>query len=96
MRILLVIALLLMSSLAWAHKPSDSYLSLTVQQVRVEGRWDIALRDLDDAIGLDGDGNGEITWGRYDPDMTRSLLMHSHASHLRQARGVARRPPPAC
>src|SRR6476469_9871774 len=63
MRILLVTALLLMSTPAWAHKPSDSYLSLTVHQVRVEGRWDIALRDLDDAIGLDGDGNGEITWG---------------------------------
>jgi len=63
MRILIVTALLLMSTPAWAHKPSDSYLSLTVHQVRVEGRWDIALRDLDDAIGLDGDGNGEITWG---------------------------------
>ena len=63
MRILLAIVLLLLSMPAWAHKPSDSYLSLTVQQVRVEGRWDIALRDLNDAIGLDGDGNGEITWG---------------------------------
>ena len=27
------------------------------------GQWDIALRDLDFAIGLDADGNGEITWG---------------------------------
>ena len=36
----------------------------------ITGRWDIALRDLDFAIGLDADGNGEITWGevrtRYD------------------------------
>jgi hypothetical protein len=29
----------------------------------VAGQWDIALRDLDYAIGLDADGNGEITWG---------------------------------
>ncbi|MBK6851422.1 MAG: HupE/UreJ family protein [Burkholderiales bacterium] len=29
----------------------------------ITGRWDIALRDLDFAIGLDADGNGEITWG---------------------------------
>lgn len=63
MRILLAIALLLLNAPAWAHKPSDSYLSLTVQRNRVEGRWDIALRDLDDAMGLDADGNGEITWG---------------------------------
>ncbi|MEK6634452.1 MAG: HupE/UreJ family protein [Nitrospirota bacterium] len=62
-RTLLAITLLLLSAPAWAHKPSDSYLSLTVQDDRVEGRWDIALRDLDDAIGLDADGDGAITWG---------------------------------
>lgn len=63
MRIILILALLFLNAPAWAHKPSDSYLSLTVQDDRVEGRWDIALRDLDDAIGLDTDGNGAITWG---------------------------------
>ncbi|MSQ63032.1 MAG: HupE/UreJ family protein, partial [Betaproteobacteria bacterium] len=29
----------------------------------MRGQWDIALRDLEFAIGLDADGNGEITWG---------------------------------
>jgi hypothetical protein len=48
---------------AQAHKPSDSYLSITVQDGQVSGRWDIALRDLDFAIGLDADGDGNITWG---------------------------------
>jgi HupE / UreJ protein len=48
---------------ALAHKPSDSYLSLKVEDSKVSGQWDIALRDLDHAIGLDADGNGEITWG---------------------------------
>src|SRR5271168_1525529 len=60
-------ALILLLSLwvapAHAHKPSDSYLALWVQGERVTGQWDIALRDLDYAIGLDADGNGEITWG---------------------------------
>ncbi|MFM2121117.1 MAG: hypothetical protein RL722_2585 [Pseudomonadota bacterium] len=53
-----------------AHKPSDSYLHLAVQpaasgasSASLDGQWDIALRDLDFAIGLDADGNGEITWG---------------------------------
>jgi hypothetical protein len=27
------------------------------------GQWDIALRDLDHALGLDADGDGAITWG---------------------------------
>jgi hypothetical protein len=48
---------------ASAHKPSDSYLSLTVDDDGVTGRWDIALRDIDFALGLDADGDGDITWG---------------------------------
>ena len=48
---------------AYAHKPSDSYLALTVQGGQVAGQWDIALRDLEVAIGLDADGDGDITWG---------------------------------
>jgi hypothetical protein len=46
-----------------AHKASDAYLSLVFQGPDASGRWDIALRDLDFALGLDADGNGEITWG---------------------------------
>ncbi len=62
MRILFVIVWLLLTVPAWAHKPSDSYLSLSVQNTHVEGQWDIALRDLADAIGLDSDGDGQLTW----------------------------------
>ncbi|MGK5065908.1 HupE/UreJ family protein [Janthinobacterium sp. RT4P48] len=47
---------------AQAHKPSDSYLSLAVHGQQIEGQWDIALRDLDFAIGLDGNGDGALTW----------------------------------
>jgi hypothetical protein len=47
---------------AHAHKPSDSYLSLKAEGQTISGQWDIALRDLDFAIGLDQDGNGELTW----------------------------------
>ena len=59
----LLILLLLCSALAQAHKPSDSYLTLSVEETSVVGQWDIALRDLDFAIGVDTDGDGEITWG---------------------------------
>ncbi len=52
-----------LASQAAAHKASDSYLVLDVQGQTVSGQWDIALRDIDFAIGLDGDGNGDITWG---------------------------------
>lgn len=48
---------------AYAHKPSDSYLTLRVEGNTIAGQWDIALRDLDFAIGLDTNGDGAITWG---------------------------------
>ncbi|MDB5764922.1 MAG: HupE/UreJ family protein [Herminiimonas sp.] len=48
---------------AYAHKPSDSYLILGVEGNTITGQWDIALRDLDFAIGLDANGDGAITWG---------------------------------
>ena len=60
-----VLALLLLfaSLTAQAHKPSDSYLHLRIDGAQVTGQWDIALRDLEQAIGLDANGDGEITWG---------------------------------
>jgi hypothetical protein len=45
-----------------AHKPSDSYLSLRIENSTIHGQWDLALRDLEYAIGLDANGDGEITW----------------------------------
>lgn len=48
---------------AAAHKPSDSYLVLKVDGAQIEGQWDVALRDLDFAIGLDDNDDGKITWG---------------------------------
>mgnify|MGYP000446877914 CR=1 FL=1 len=56
--------LLALASLpTWAHKPSDSYLGLDWQGNHLTAQWDIALRDLDAAIGLDADGDGQLTWG---------------------------------
>ncbi len=59
----IMISLCLCLQTAWAHKPSDSYLMLDIDQNRIAGQWDIALRDLDFAIGLDMDDNGSISWG---------------------------------
>ena len=50
------------NSSAHAHKPSDSYLAASVEESQIKGQWDIALRDLDFAIGLDENANNEITW----------------------------------
>lgn len=63
-RLLLFVALLIGSlGSAQAHKASDSFLRIGVDQSAIDVRWDIALRDLDFAIGLDSDADGAITWG---------------------------------
>ncbi len=58
-----MLLILLASPAALAHKPSDSYLSLQVTETAIHGQWDIALRDLDYALGLDDNQDGAITWG---------------------------------
>ena len=73
----LILLLLLWVAPAQAHKPSDSYVALSLAGDRVGGQWDIALRDLDYAIGLDADGSGEITWGEVKAKHKESPRMRS-------------------
>ena len=55
--------LVLMAGTALAHKSSDSYLTVQAQGDQVSVQWDIALRDIQFAIGLDANGDDQITWG---------------------------------
>jgi hypothetical protein len=48
---------------AHAHKPSDAYLTLKPHAAGVALRLDVALRDLDHALGLDANGDAQLTWG---------------------------------
>lgn len=73
----LTLLTLLLPLAALAHKPSDSYLHLERTGAGFTGRWDVALKDLDDVLGLDADGDGAITWGELrarQPDVARYAL----------------------
>lgn len=61
--VLAVLAALWIALPAAAHKPSDGYLTIEHRGAVLEASVDLALRDLETAIGLDEDSNGEITWG---------------------------------
>ena len=65
MKRFLLLFLLVLQGAAWAHKPSDSYLTLRAAEgsSAIAVRWDIALRDLDYVLQLDRDGNGDLNWG---------------------------------
>ena len=61
--VLLAAVLLCLAGAAHAHKASDAFVSLDLAGASVQGRVDVALRDLDLALGLDRDGDGALTWG---------------------------------
>jgi hypothetical protein len=60
----IVIALVIAATagVAHAHKPSDAHLRLAVDGDQLTGQISIAVRDLDGALAVDADGNGDITW----------------------------------
>ena len=62
-RTAILFGLALFALLAYAHKPSDSYLTIHGDKPQLQGQWDIALRDLDYALGLDGNLDGNVEWG---------------------------------
>ena len=47
---------------ASAHSPSTSYLFVLEEQGNLQLRWDIALRDLEQVVGLDRNLDQNITW----------------------------------
>ena len=63
LRAVAMVWLLLTAGAALGHKSSDSYLTVQVQADQVNVQWDIALRDIQFAIGLDANGDDQITWG---------------------------------
>ena len=62
-RLVVLLLAMVLAAPAFAHKPSDAYLTVIRDEANLTGQWDIALRDLDLALGLDANGDGEITWG---------------------------------
>ncbi len=73
------------ASTARAHKPSDSYLSLTAQDGGlVKLSWHVALRDLDGELYLDGNEDGRLTWGEVRTrwaDMRAYVRPHLRLTH---------------
>ncbi len=87
MRRLAAVVVWLACGAVHAHSASDAYLTLDVagrgSETVVEGRWDIALRDLHFVLGLDDDGDGAVTWGetkRHRADIERYAYERLRAS----------------
>jgi hypothetical protein len=78
LHVLVALFTALAAAAAGAHSASDAYLTLELQSSTgprgdtvIRAQWDIALRDLHFVLGLDDDGDGNITWSE--------LRMHQRA-----------------
>ena len=72
--VVISLACALATPAALAHKASDAYLTIRADATAdggYQGQWDIALRDLDAAIAIDGNGDRSLTWGEIRAARTR-------------------------
>ena len=58
-----LVSWLVLASAAQAHSGSTAYLQASVDGAGLSLRADYALRDLDDALGIDANDDGQLTWG---------------------------------
>ncbi|MDH5259707.1 MAG: HupE/UreJ family protein, partial [Gammaproteobacteria bacterium] len=67
----IIILLLFFSTSVLAHKSSDSYLALNIENREIFVRWDIALQDLNNVISLDRNNDGKLQWGELRQDKNK-------------------------
>jgi hypothetical protein len=63
MRKLLGLLSIAVCACAHAHISSNAFLTVSAMGSQVTGTVELAIRDAELAVGLDSDGNGEVTWG---------------------------------
>src|SRR5436309_2508177 len=77
--VLLTWTCLWMSGLAQGHISSSGFLTAKVHDQEVEASLELAVRDIERAIGVDANADGKITWGELlnsEPNLTRYVGQH--------------------
>jgi hypothetical protein len=76
-----MLLLLLAGPWANAHIASNGFIALSVDDSRVSGSIQLAIRDGELAVGLDANGDGKVTWAELRAG--QALLQHYIQGHLR-------------
>jgi hypothetical protein len=75
-------SLLLMALLtpaAWAHVASNGFLMVQVHGDQLSGSIELAVRDVELAIGVDANRDGKVTWGELraaEPQLMTYVAQH--------------------
>jgi hypothetical protein len=86
MRILIALLMLAFVTQANAHATSTSYLVAEESGSDVKVTWDVAVADVHWALGLDADGDGNITWREI--ENRRDDIAALAIAHLNISRGT--------
>jgi len=79
LRCRLAAACALAAAAAQAHVASTGFLDVTARGAVLQGSIELAVRDVELAVGVDANGDGSITWGELraaEPRLTRYLAEH--------------------
>ena len=75
----LVLCAIALAGTAHAHVASNGFLVANVSGQTVTGSIELAVRDVELAVGVDGNRDGKVTWGELragEPQLTRYLAQH--------------------
>jgi len=88
-RVLAAIVLLLACAPGLAHTSGSSFLALRAEDPsRVHVEWDFDVRDLQQSLQLDADGNGALTWGEIIAARSAIETLVLARTHLRSPGGA--------
>jgi hypothetical protein len=79
-RVLTLLAALIFCAAAHAHVASTGFLTVDSQGAQLRGSIELAVRDVELAVGADANGDGRITWGELKSAYPR-LVVYA-AEHL--------------
>lgn len=79
---LLALLLLLWSSHALSHRPSDAFLDLEVDGAIVSGHWQLALRDLPVLLEVDRNKDQQLSWGELEGSQAELISLLSSRLRL--------------
>jgi HupE / UreJ protein len=74
-----LLLMLLLTPAAWAHVASNGFLVVQIHGEQLSGSIELAVRDVELAIGVDANRDGKVTWGELraaEPQLMQYVAQH--------------------